>query len=1073
MVLNNTLSENMDPAPDEQTFRHMFEKHAAIMLLIDPDSGSILDANQAAIDFYGYPKSKLCSMAIHEINILLPEQVAAERQKALKEERNYFIFTHKLANGEERIVEVHSSPIAVKTKQVLFSIIHDVTVRKRVEDVMRMGDVKYKAIFDNVPVGIFQSTPEGRFNKVNPKLATIYGYDSPSLMVAEITDISRQVYVNPTDRLEFKLSIAEHGEVVDFIAENYRKDGSIIWTQTAARAEKDELGKILYYEGYTTDITARKQAEDALQRANDELEQRVVQRTEDLTRLNSELRMEINERKQAEASHLEALDRIQKIARRVPGVVYQYRLRKDGSSCFPFASEAINDIYRVSPEDVREDASKLFNVIHPDDRNRVIASIQKSAQDLSPWNCEYRVKFEDGTINSLYGNSVPQLETDGSVLWHGFISDITDRKQMENELQAQRDFATQIINLMGQGLTVTNSEGRFEFVNPAYAHLFGYETADLIGKSPEDVTLSEDHALLDTQRKLRKTGQTSSYESQLRRANGSIANVLITGVPRSFENQYAGAIAVITDLTERKQMEEALRESERFAHSTVDAIAGEIAILDETGMIVAVNRAWRELAQANATSSANVCEGANYLAVCDAARGRDAMHAMEIADGIRAVIRGEKTSFSLEYPCDISWESYIENRWFNAQITRFAGDGPIRVVVAHINITELKLAEKRLQQQNEYFSTLHRITLNLLDHSNINELLQRIVDRASELLDAPYVELMLEKDGELVIRSLTNNHYLLMGERVEHNTAKLCWQAFDTKQPVILDNHSTYEHRQTIHQNLLYAVADLPVLIRDKCIGVLALGRSQPGYIFSDMQIKIGMLFAQLVALVLDNAQLLSAAEYEISERKRAEVELRNAKDALSKAHYELEKSYLQEQQLARIDTLTGINNRRSLFEFAEREVQASMRYHQTLSMILFDVDHFKYINDTYGHLMGDQVLARIAQTVCSELRSVDVIGRYGGDEFIILLPQTSSQEALSLAERIHISVKAIQIDFDKTQIELTVSIGITQTHLHTTHASIRDGQADTVENIILRADQALYAAKRAGHNRTVILDPE
>ena len=131
----------------------------------------------------------------------------------------------------------------------------------------------------------------------------------------------------------------------------------------------------------------------------------------------------------------EALERLQKIASRVPGVVYQYRLRPDGSSCFPFASEAIKEIYRVSPDEVREDASKVFANLHPDDTPGVVASILASAKDLTPWKYEYRVKFSDGTIRFLYGNAVPQREDDGSVLWHGFITDITERKENEEELK--------------------------------------------------------------------------------------------------------------------------------------------------------------------------------------------------------------------------------------------------------------------------------------------------------------------------------------------------------------------------------------------------------------------------------------------------------------------------------------------------------------------------------------------------------------------------------------------------------------------------------------------------------------
>ncbi|MCX6060512.1 MAG: PAS domain S-box protein [Chloroflexi bacterium] len=126
--------------PDEQTFHLMFEVHSAIMLLIEPLTGVILDANQAAVNFYGYPKSKLCRMSIQEINTLPAEQVALERQKALSEERDYFVFPHKLASGEERIVEVQSSPITLQEKDILFSIIHDITERERKRETIRVED---------------------------------------------------------------------------------------------------------------------------------------------------------------------------------------------------------------------------------------------------------------------------------------------------------------------------------------------------------------------------------------------------------------------------------------------------------------------------------------------------------------------------------------------------------------------------------------------------------------------------------------------------------------------------------------------------------------------------------------------------------------------------------------------------------------------------------------------------------------------------------------------------------------------------------------------------------------------
>lgn len=113
--------------PDENAFYRMFEGDPEVMLLIDPDTGDILDANQAATEFYGYSRADLCSMRIQEINTLPSRRVADERLRALHGECNYFVFPHRLANGDERIVEVYSSPVVLSERHVLFSIVHDIT----------------------------------------------------------------------------------------------------------------------------------------------------------------------------------------------------------------------------------------------------------------------------------------------------------------------------------------------------------------------------------------------------------------------------------------------------------------------------------------------------------------------------------------------------------------------------------------------------------------------------------------------------------------------------------------------------------------------------------------------------------------------------------------------------------------------------------------------------------------------------------------------------------------------------------------------------------------------------------
>ncbi|MBF2051479.1 MAG: PAS domain S-box protein [Elainella sp. C42_A2020_010] len=150
-------------------------------------------------------------------------------------------------------------------------MVRDITDRKRAEEALRIAEENYRSIFENALEGIFQSTPDGRYMNVNPALAKIYGYDSPGEMLESVTDIGKQLYVDPEKRAEFRALLAAQDTVKDFEYRCYCKDGSIIWTQVDARAVKDNSGQVLYYEGIVQDITERKRREDELKRQLEEL----------------------------------------------------------------------------------------------------------------------------------------------------------------------------------------------------------------------------------------------------------------------------------------------------------------------------------------------------------------------------------------------------------------------------------------------------------------------------------------------------------------------------------------------------------------------------------------------------------------------------------------------------------------------------------------------------------------------------------------------------------------------------------------------------------------------------------
>jgi PAS domain S-box-containing protein len=192
----------------------------------------------------------------------------------------------------------------------------------------------------------------------------------------------------------------------------------------------------------------------------------------------AQLQAEIQQRKTAEAATQEALYRLQAIASRVPGLVYQYRIRPDGSNYIPYCSAFIRDIFELSPEDVCEDASKIFALTVPDDFDGLMDSIKQSTRDLTPWQHEYRIKLDDGTVHWLLGNSVPEREEDGSTLWHGFITNITERKKMEAELKSSEAKLRLIIEASPVPMALLDEQLNITFLNPAFVKTFGYSLAD-------------------------------------------------------------------------------------------------------------------------------------------------------------------------------------------------------------------------------------------------------------------------------------------------------------------------------------------------------------------------------------------------------------------------------------------------------------------------------------------------------------------------------------------------------------------------------------------------------------------
>ena len=204
---------------------------------------------------------------------------------------------------------------------------------------------------------------------------------------------------------------------------------------------------------------------------------------------------DVTDRNRAEAGRTRALNLLQQLSQRVPGLVYQYLLRADGSSCFPFASEGIRQIYQLSPEVVRDDASKVISTIHPDDRDHMIASILDSAKDLSPWSHEYRVKYADGTVRWLLGSGAAERVEDGGVLWTGYIADITERKIADQALVQSEEKYRNLAASAYDGVMVVRRDGSIEFSNHQIEKLFGYDPGELINQQYDKLVADKDRKI--------------------------------------------------------------------------------------------------------------------------------------------------------------------------------------------------------------------------------------------------------------------------------------------------------------------------------------------------------------------------------------------------------------------------------------------------------------------------------------------------------------------------------------------------------------------------------------------------
>ncbi|MBG7610492.1 MAG: diguanylate cyclase [Anaerolineae bacterium] len=350
----------------------------------------------------------------------------------------------------------------------------------------------------------------------------------------------------------------------------------------------------------------------------------------------------------------------------------------------------------------------------------------------------------------------------------------------------------------------------------------------------------------------------------------------------------------------------------------------------------------------------------------------------------------------------------------------------------------LETAERRAEEAE----TLHLAGRAVTASLHLDDAIEHILNELNRVVphDSASVQLIKDQEIEIVGQRGFPKDNSPIGIKFSIATDSPNAVVVSLREPYILEDAPLkYAAFREPPHNHIRGWMGVPLLIRDRIIGLLALDSKNSGQ-FTESHARLANAFASQVAIALENARL-----------------------------------YEETHKLAITDTLTESFTRHHFLTLSDREYQRAYRYQRPLSLIMMDLDNFKMINDTYGHPVGDRVLKKITKLCKDNLRESDIIGRYGGEEFTILLPETPGgaqhiefddealPSALTVSERLRYAIETTPINTPDQEINITVSIGIAELSEH----------SENITTLIQQADDALYQAKRGGRNQVVVWTPQ
>ncbi|MGM0425208.1 MAG: PAS domain S-box protein, partial [Thermodesulfobacteriota bacterium] len=636
-----------------EELRQESEAKSRIILEAIPDLMFVLNNQGVHLEYYASDESLLAvrpedflGKTIHDV---LPKKLADPYFSCLQlalETRKTQIMEYELeVSGDTKFFEAHISAI---DDQRLMSIVRDMTERKQAEKALRESEARFQTVLENLPGGVFTYDLDGRFLLVNKAACQNTGYSREELLQLSVEDIDPDAAIR--DDFWFKI---EQEQSVVIESTHIRRDGSQYPAEVYLSSITLEGQPAILAVAF--DITWRKQAEKAQQESEQKFKALAEKCPTSVMLFDEQGRVDfVND------WHIE------KFANN--------KLSKDY-----FLGKSIHELPGLVNAGVDTQVARIF---------------QGGSIELKE---VYFPEFPVGGSGWVSIRAVP-IHQDSQIAGGILIQEnITTRKQIEAALQeSQQKFRSLVEN--AQDIIFSHTpDGFLTYLSPGVTELLGYEVQNVIGRNFQDFVYPQD--LPGVQNHLQEMLGTSNaqygIEHRILDKNGQWRWFYVNASPQTNAGgEVESIVGVAHDITERKQMEEALKEMRLFLGSTLDSIPYHLAVLDHKGEIVLVNQPWKDFAEENDIIAEQVSEGVNYISVCLNATAENSEEAHSFAEGIRMVVSGEIDIYSMEYPC----HSPDKQRWFIGQVTPFLEAPPRRVVVGHANITERIQAEAEKEQ---------------------------------------------------------------------------------------------------------------------------------------------------------------------------------------------------------------------------------------------------------------------------------------------------------------------------------------------------------------------------------------